>query len=145
MAIKRIKAFVGIIVAILIICLGTMAFLYLNWHGHVPHFSDTNDVAYAKLLGIKPTSGRVWEHSMGFGSGFCFFRLHLSQEDFESSGISKYNTLPRINPKPKTPIWWNPRTNDSQYFSGPGLGDGTTNIYVYDKRRCLLFARCEWD
>src|SRR4030095_2090767 len=121
------------------------AVVYLAWHGHIPSFADTEDVSYAKLLGVRPSSGSVWQYATGWGSGLGYYRLHLSRRDLDSRGVSRLTRLPSL-PQPKSaPIWWNPSPDSALSFTGGGLGHRTENLYVYDSHRELLFARCEWD
>ena len=117
--------------------------VYLWLRGHIPSFADTRDIADAKQIGVQPSSGRVWQYCAGFTDGVCYYRLHLSRSDFEGSSLSRLPRRPAFEKPRFAPIWWNPGSETSLVFGRGGLGPGTENIYIYDARRELLFARCE--
>ena len=126
---------------VVLILLG-MVWLHLQLNGDIPQVVDRHDVLYEKTVDVQPTSGSIWFASTGWHNPTDYFRLHLSQEDFEKSDISKLPTANAEKGMLGGPIWWNPGQN-AQYYQSPGMRHGFQDLYIYDAKRGLLFARCE--
>ena len=112
---------------------------YLWLHGDIPKIVDTNEVIYEKTIDIKPSFGKIWFASSGWREPVYYFRLHLTQTDFDATAIGKLQKIPRVTEN-GVPIWWNP-SRKAQCFIGPPSDHGFNGLYAYDAKRNLLFVR----
>jgi len=117
------------------------AAIYLDLKGDIPRSMDRNEVEYLKTLDIQPSYGRIWFTSSLSQDPTYYYRLHLSQSDFQNTEIAKLSRVPNEKEHSRGPIWWNP-ARDAQCFKSASGRHGA-NYYFYDSRKQLLFARCE--
>lgn len=132
-----------VVVLVLLGGLGTLVWLSLN--GVIPSVEDTSDVSYEKLCGWQPSSGTVWSHGFGLGSGSAYYRLHKKRAEYLRPD-AKVLTSANLPDLPHAPWWWGGDPDGKALvYSGGGLGYNTKSLEIYDPVSERLCVYCEWD
>jgi hypothetical protein len=120
--------------------------IWARLNGVLPGICDTSALEYAKLCGIKPTSGIVWCWSpLSLQDGCIFYRFHLKKSEFNPEGHTPLHQR-ELPDMPKAPWWWGePPSNEVSFKRGVGLGHGTISYEVYSKSTETMYVYTEWD
>lgn len=140
---KKLIGRITLVGTLLILAVGL--FVWLQFRGTIPTFADATDMSYAKLCGFKPSSGKVWTTSSGFGSGGAFYRLNLTRAAYLQPRATVLTEANRPS-LPHAPWWWGAEPNGRvTVLSQGGLGFNTQSYQVYDPDKELLYVYCEWN
>ncbi len=118
-----------------------VAAFYLWINGDIPQVMSRNEFEYLKTLDIQPSFGIIRFTSSMSRDPTYFYRLHLSESDFEATYIAKLPSASPLEEYRTGPLWWKPSAQ-SRCFVG-STGRHGFNIYFYDAHKGLLIARCE--
>lgn len=136
---RKVAIALSLVAVVLLVLFG--AIFYLDLQGDIPDFMERDNIEYQKTLDIQSSFGRIWFTADPSRDPTYFYRLHLSQADFNATGILALRRAPNERESRIGPIWWIP-PSDAQCFVGPGK-ILSSDLYFYDPRRELLWARCQ--
>jgi len=140
------KIFITSLKFFFVLILSAVPALYVSLHGYIPQVVDLEDNEYQRILGLRPTSGDVWADSFGFKDAFYYYRLNLSQADFNATGISQLHRMDSAESESlrrgrDTPVWWNPPPEAVSFDVPSHL---QAKYFFYDTQRQVLFAICRF-